>query len=131
GTGPGNVRATTDGLVGRCLARLARPVAAFAIRDRWGSSPQRVFCPDLAKHGPSTHGPTARVAVGARLLSRLPVPDEDRGGLVWQGNPSGSGLGGQDAPLAARQKGRHRPRASFGGGARVATGVHARGTSSV
>ena len=52
-------------------------------------------------------------------------------GPVWQGNPSGGGVGGQDAPLAARQKGRHRPRAPFGGGARLATGVHARGTGSV
>ena len=43
-----------------------------------GHHPSEYFVETLQNMAPSTHGPSARMAMGARLLSRLPVPHQDR-----------------------------------------------------
>ena len=48
-SGQGNVITATDGFGERCPESLGRSVAAFAIRDRWRSSPQRILCQGTCK----------------------------------------------------------------------------------
>ena len=55
-SGQGTLSQQLTALLSDVLKGLGRSVAAFAIRDRWRSSPQRILCQELAKHGASAHG---------------------------------------------------------------------------
>src|SRR6202162_4305936 len=122
-SGTSKLVAATDRSAARCLERLARAAAAFAIHHRRRSSPNRVLRQRAGVDAASAHGREAGLGMGARLLPCLSVPHQDGRSPVWHRHPGGGRVGGEDAALAARQTARGVSGVALGGGALLPLGV--------